>query len=551
MEKFNQTTEESSQNAAAAPAESIPVREYPAETAPAEETPIEAAPAEETPVEAAPAEETPAETSGEEDVKKSLIHIEPCEAPSVLPELEKQEPITLFHNGLTGFGITQQGKSHIEKGNIPCQDSMDLRLLQTRPIILAAVADGVGSCQLSHYGSRTAVHTALDVLESRLEELAAHEDFDFNNHQQMQGLMLEAFRAALNAVDAQAAEMKQIPYAFQSTLTVTVYDGAQLYIGHAGDDGVVALAEDGTCTMQTRRHKGETANSVYPLQARNMDFAAVDKKVAAFALMTDGVLDAVVDSELYQNRVYYPFFKQFFETVLVSKDEVRELCCCADQMLAGKEYRERVTDDLSLVVVTNQAMLVNCQKPNFSMDDWNKQTAAISQKIQEQLYPKDPPKPRRKAPEHPQAPAQKPYTSQAPVQSLNRPQAPAKKLNNPQTPAQSLNHAQTPAGKPTAPRTQCAAKCPGQSRRCQNTRPLSNRTMPWEDCYPTPQEQSNAIILILQDMHAPDALINMIHTLSASGQTGYQMLKIYSKSLHGQFRDFLCQALDRYHNSGH
>lgn len=325
-----------------------------------------------------------------EEPRETHASEEPVQPPEV------QKPVSLFFNGLTGFGITQQGESHKRKGNIPCQDSMDVRLLQNKPIILCAVADGVGECEYSHYGSRKAVTTVLDILQRRLEDAAAQETFVFRDHARMQGLMLEAFRAALHAVDQLAEEMKKLPFSFQSTLTAAVYDGSQLYIGHAGDDGLVALAADGSCKMLTRRHKGEASNSVFPLQARNMDFIAVDQEITAFALMTDGVLDAVVGNEAFENRVYYPFFKQLFETVLINEVDVREICDAMDQMLASKEYRERVSDDLSLVVVTNQQLLINSEKPQFDAEAWNRQTAEITKKINAKLYPSDPPKPKQK-----------------------------------------------------------------------------------------------------------------------------------------------------------
>ena len=302
-----------------------------------------------------------------------------------------QSYMSVFRSGLTGFGISQQGQSHIRRNNIPCQDSMDVRLLQAAPIILAAVADGVGECVNSHYGSRTAVQASLDVLQIRLESLAAQQDFVFCDHVQMQQLMLEAFRTALKAVADQADRMGMDPDSFQSTLTVAVYDGSQLYIGHAGDDGLVALNTNNECQMLTRRHKGEASNSVYPLQARTMDFVAVDQKIAAFALMTDGVLDVVVGNEAFGNRVYYPFFQQLFEPALTNERQVQALCCSVNNMMAGQNYRSRVTDDISLVVVTNQMLMQQCHMPQFDQESWDKQTESVTKHIDQQLYHKSRP----------------------------------------------------------------------------------------------------------------------------------------------------------------
>lgn len=376
--------------------------------------------------------ETPAAQNTAEHGSRDNMQPEAAvrETKTVEDVLPTQEPVSVFCDGLTGFGITQQGQSHIRDGNIPCQDSMELRLLHARPIILTAVADGVGECTHSHYGSRTAVRVALDVLQTRLEALAEKKDFEFRNHKQMQGLMVEAFRAALNAVDELAVQMELLPFSFQSTLTVSVYDGSQLYIGHAGDDGVVALTTDGICRMFTRRHKGEASNSVYPLQARNMDFVAVEQEIAAFALMTDGVLDAVVGNEVFENRVYYPFFKQLFEPILMDEKGVQELCRSMNDMLAGQEYRRRVSDDISLVVVTNQSLLARSVKPNFDAEAWIRQTEEITKKIEKQLYTPDPPK---KAPKKANAPRK---SSREPVsyttaQPTKKPQHQSNRINRP------------------------------------------------------------------------------------------------------------------------
>ena len=60
---------------------------------------------------------------------------------------------------LIGFCFSTQGKSHEEK-NLPCQDySTTLHAIDKlgREWAIAAVADGVGSCSNSQYGSETAV----------------------------------------------------------------------------------------------------------------------------------------------------------------------------------------------------------------------------------------------------------------------------------------------------------------------------------------------------------------------------------------------------------
>lgn len=344
---------------------------------------------------------------GSPDMEKQKAVLE-TEEPSAVPgaaekkcapEVEREAPqqpgqplppVVLCRDGLTAFGFCQQGESHLRRGD-PCQDFGEVRFLQARPIVLAAVADGVGSCQFSHHGSAVAVCTALDTVAEELEPLAGQEGFQFTDNLRMKRVLTRAFENALAAVERTAEKMQQLPYSFQSTLTVAVYDGERLYFGHAGDDGIVALCRDGTCQMATTRHKGDSANSVIPLQGKQWQFGLVDREVAAFAVMTDGVLDPVVGSQLFKNRVYYPFFAPLFQ--VRAGDEAAEKALCQEMWdyMAGKDYRARVTDDLTLVTVTNQNTLPQTVQPIFDQAAWDKETEETVRSLDQSLYPAENP----------------------------------------------------------------------------------------------------------------------------------------------------------------
>ncbi|HIS50091.1 MAG TPA: protein phosphatase 2C domain-containing protein [Candidatus Gallacutalibacter pullistercoris] len=311
--------------------------------------------------------------------------------------------MALYRDGLAAFGVFQQGTSHIKK-NTPCQDYGAIRMLKNGPVSVAAIADGVGSCEMSHYGSMAAVQAALKTVCERLQPLAEDPSFVFENDVVMKEVMTQAFEAAVDAVEEKADEMERLPYSYQSTLTLAIYNGKTLYFAHAGDDGIVALCQDGTCQMVTVRHKGEAANSVFPLQSGNWQFGKADREVVGFVMMTDGVLDQVVGSTLYDNRVYYPFFQPIFEAKINGLHEAQECGNEISQYLQSPAYRERVKDDITLVAVLNQNTIHNSRKPVWDANKWEEQTQEVNRKVNEKLYP-DENKPQKPAsPVKPEAP---------------------------------------------------------------------------------------------------------------------------------------------------
>ena len=381
--------------------------------------------------------------------------------------LELPAAKSMFKDNIAAFGFSQQGSSHIAK-NTPCQDRCGIRYLEAKPIVVCAIADGVGSCEMSHYGSDAAVRAALDTVVAELEPLADAPDFVFVNNQRMKNILVKAFEAAIDSVEETAQNMGNLPFSYQSTLTVAIYDGKSLYFGHAGDDGIVALCKDGTCQMVTARHKGVEATSVITLQAQQWQFGLIDREVACFVAMTDGVLDAVVGSQLFDNRIYYPFFDPIFRSEFIDEKTVEETCRCMFDILASDSYRERVHDDLTLVAVVNAEMLASTKKPVFDRDAWDKKNDEIKQRVDSILYA---PKPAAQAASQPPAPVMP--APQAPLQPVsNRPTQASLRSNYappinqvPQRPASGYPVNRAPSSRATSQSPQPA---PGDTERLLN-----------------------------------------------------------------------------------
>ncbi|GEM_PF-1753661 len=293
---------------------------------------------------------------------------------------------------LTHFSISQQGQSHILK-KVPCQDySKSCRVHVERfdcDIIIAAISDGVGSCDFSQYGSETAVDSFVQCVEHNICNVEKITGIDDEN---MLKVIRHAFHYALTQVEKRA-EKEELPFMqFDSTLTGVIYDGKNLWFGHVGDDGIVALYTDATYEMITSRCKGEEANSVMPLRdTSKWQFGQAKKDVASFAMMTDGVLDYCVSGPGLGNRVYFPFLEPALTEVMETDEKAEHQKQEWEEYLKGSEiykenFREHVTDDITFLIVENAELVKKLPKIEFDFDKWKKDYQEYKKKQDEALY---------------------------------------------------------------------------------------------------------------------------------------------------------------------
>ncbi len=291
------------------------------------------------------------------------------------------KPAYFYDDGIWGYGFSQQGQSHVERG-VYCQDRFGLRRLKEYNVTIAAVADGVGSCQLSDLGADLAIKSSLDYLECKIKDNRCIIPDNIKLE-----LLREALKEAYYSVEKLAEEKNILLYTFQSTLTIALYDGNVLYYGHAGDDGIVALFSDGSYRMITKRHKGEEASSVYPLQSIETWEIGKELNVVALAICTDGVLDGFVMNENENNRIYFPFISKDILSEVTCENDVQKLESMRYDYMKSDNYRAKVTDDLTYILIVNVTAVEEMESvPEFDVETWRADSLRYEEEKKRILY---------------------------------------------------------------------------------------------------------------------------------------------------------------------
>ena len=287
---------------------------------------------------------------------------------------------------LNSFAITERGQGHIER-DTPCQDFSFSQIedFNGRRMVIAAIADGVGSCEYSHFGAETAVMTIVEFISDRLHVAEDLEECKFED------VIKDGFELALSKIENKAEQMELPFLEFDCTLTAAIYDGDNLWYGHSGDGGIVALKGDSSYDMITKRHKGVEFNMVFPVRdTASWEFGSVSN-ISSFVMMTDGVLDCCVDIPEHGNRILWPFLEPALTEVIETKehcDKVRDEFYSFFRLPPTEKgsFRRRVTDDITFLLVTNSEAVSKTEPPSFDLDKWRADTEEYKKKQDEMLY---------------------------------------------------------------------------------------------------------------------------------------------------------------------
>lgn len=264
------------------------------------------------------------------------------------------------------FGFSLTGESH-KRSFDPCQDANYVRMVNNHhPVLIASIADGVGSCDLAHYGSSIAVKTATEYLVN----IFARTDISTVSDTFIGDSIRDAMKRACDEIKKEAEKSQTLEFSYHTTLTIAIYDGTNLYYGHVGDDGIVVLGRDRKLQLITTRMKGEEIQSVYPLQfdPKIWEVRKCSIPIDGFMMATDGILDAVVANEYHKNIVYPPFFEPAF----VGINPLLETGKSYANIINTPNFRNTVTDDITVVFCMNNQRLKN-NPCKFDVTAWNEE----------------------------------------------------------------------------------------------------------------------------------------------------------------------------------
>lgn len=193
---------------------------------------------------------------------------------------------------------TRPGRSH-RRGDGVCQDAQASWTDPQQDRACVAVADGLGSKRLSHFGSQAACTAAV----ARLAQAPVWDEAS----------LVAAVEAAIAAVADEAHRQAVPPDELATTLQILVVEGSKVQAAMVGDGAVVAM-RDGQPHVLVAPRPTRYANEVVPITAPTwrdaLQIAHADAEGPAF-VFTDGLVRLLLAKTRAGWGAYEPFFAAF------------------------------------------------------------------------------------------------------------------------------------------------------------------------------------------------------------------------------------------------
>jgi len=262
------------------------------------------------------------------------------------------------------YGLSLDGTYHI-KNEIVCQDAHAIEKCGDS-LIIAAVADGLGSAEHSEVGSRLAADTSTAYCKANITQSRSPDEI----LEVINASFTIAQRAIVKEAETQSNPIEQ----YDTTLSLAVLIGDTLLYGHSGDSGIIALTVDGLYEKVTEQQRDED-NRVFPLFFEDKWlFGQFDKKVCSVFLATDGMLETLfpflIKNEPVNIHVKLARFFMDNRSLRIDKNgesKVKERV----EDFVNSIPDEQVNDDKTIVVLVNTAIESTLQPDAYYQEpDW-------------------------------------------------------------------------------------------------------------------------------------------------------------------------------------
>jgi hypothetical protein len=226
-----------------------------------------------------------------------------------------------------------QGTSHVQSGK-PCQDYCAGAVSGTT--IVAACADGAGSAELSHLGSKSAVERFMEVATG--DTAPTREQIES---------WVDAARAR---VFEEAATNETPPRQLACTFLAALVGDTWAAFAQIGDGVIVFDGPEGY-ELVFWPDNGEYANTTRFLTEDdyrvNLRIEIVERQVTELAVLTDGL--QMLALNFTQVKVHAPFFTPLFRTLRDCPDTAK-LQASLLEFMNSKRVNDRTDDDKTLLL---------------------------------------------------------------------------------------------------------------------------------------------------------------------------------------------------------
>lgn len=262
------------------------------------------------------------------------------------------------------YGITLDGTYHI-KNSIVCQDAHAIEKCSD-DMVIAAVADGLGSEDHSDVASRIAADTSTDYCKQNITESSSSGD--------ILEIIKKSFTKAQRTIEKEVETQNHSIDQYDTTLTLAVFINDTLFYGHSGDSGIVALTTEGLYEKVTEQQRDEDSR-VFPLFFEDKwIFGQFDKNVCSVFLATDGILETLfpylIRNESIKIHVNLARFFMDNRALCIDKEGENPVKARIEEFLKNIPD-EQVNDDKTVVVLVNSSIESKLQPDDYYKEpDW-------------------------------------------------------------------------------------------------------------------------------------------------------------------------------------